>query len=318
MSVYDFRKSISSALLMSSNDIFRLIIRAPHTYKSYAIAKKSGGIRLIAQPAKETKYIQRILMDELFVRLPVHPCAAAYREGASIKKNAELHKANQYISKFDFTNFFGSIKQVDISEHLVACFGEELSEQTVKDISRVSCIKHKTASDLCLSIGAPSSPVLSNSVMWYFDRIVSEWCEERGITFTRYADDLTFSSNIKGIYTQIEPFLSELLEKLPYPRLSLSAKKTIHLSKKNQRRVTGLVLSNEGRVSLGRERKRLISAMIHGYKCNRLTEEQILHLQGLLGFAEDAEPLFVSRMRSKYGVVVISELFQKRSKKIDK
>lgn len=318
MSVYDFRGNISSALVVSSNDVSRLIIRAPHTYKIYEINKKNGGKRTIAQPAKETKYIQRLLITQLFTRLPVHSCAAAYIDGASIKKNAEQHKNNQYISKFDFTNFFGSIKELDISTHLASVFGNELPEETIKDISRVSCIKHKDLPGLCLSIGAPSSPVLSNAVMYLFDQIVYEWSQARGITFTRYADDLTFSSNTKGLFSQIEPFLSEVLKKLPYPALLLNAKKTIHVSKKNQRRITGLILNNDGNVSLGRDRKRLISTMIHHYSCGRLSDEDTMRLQGLLGFAEDAEPLFVSRMRRKYGMLVISELFQKRGKKLEK
>ncbi|CRM80489.1 Retron-type reverse transcriptase [Pseudomonas sp. 22 E 5] len=318
MSVYDFRGNISNALVVSSNDVSRLIIRAPHTYKTYEIDKKNGGKRSIAQPAKETKYIQRLLMTQLFSRLPVHSCAVAYKDGASIKKNAELHKNNQYISKFDFTNFFGSIKEPDISAHLASVFGDELSDETIKDISRISCIKHKDLPGLCLSIGAPSSPVLSNTIMYLFDQIVHEWSVERGITFTRYADDLTFSSNTKGLFSEIEPFLSQVLKKLPYPVLSLNSKKTIHVSKKNQRRITGLVLDNDGRVSLGRDRKRLISTMIHHYSCGRLSDEETMRLQGLLGFAEDAEPLFVSRMRGKYGILVISELFQKRGKKLEK
>lgn len=317
MSVYDLREEISKTLMVSGQDAFRLIVRAPHTYKSYTIDKKFGGTRLIAQPAKETKYIQRILMDTLFSRLPIHECASAYKEGASIKKNAERHKNNQYISKFDFVNFFGSIKQKDIARHLANAFGDELSERSIIDISRVSCIKHKSAAELCLSIGAPSSPVLSNSIMYLFDSVVRNWCQERNIEFTRYADDLTFSSNIRGACSEIEPYLGCVLRELPYPKLSINTKKTIHVSKKSQRRVTGLVLSNEGRVSLGRERKRLISSMIHHYVHGKLSEAETMHLQGLLGFAEDAEPLFVSRMRAKYGILIISELFQKRGKKTD-
>lgn len=318
MSGYDLREEISKTLAVSGQDAFRLIIRAPHTYKSYVIDKKDGGKRLIAQPAKETKYVQRMLMDTLFSRLPVHDCASAYKDGASIKKNAERHKSNQYISKFDFVNFFGSIKLRDISAHLIDVFGDELSERAINDISRVSCIKHKTASELCLSIGAPSSPVLSNSVMYIFDSIIWGWCQERGVEFTRYADDLTFSSNVKGLCSEIESHLNLVLQELPYPQLSINSKKTIHVSKKNQRRVTGLVLSNDGNVSLGRERKRLISSMIHHYVHGKLSEAETMHLQGLLGFAEDAEPLFVSRMRGKYGILVMSELFQKRGKKADK
>lgn len=317
MSAYDFRKHVSESLAISGLDVVRLIIRAPHTYKKYEIDKKSGGKRLIAQPAKETKIIQRLLMVDLFDLLPVHDCAVAYKEGASIKKNAERHKENQFLSKFDFNDFFGSITESDVSTHLTYWFSEKITEQSVRDVARVSCIKHKDAGSLCLSIGAPSSPVLSNSIMYSFDVAVEEWCLKRAITYTRYADDLTFSSNEKGISTKIEPFLISLLADLPYPSLSLNAKKTIHVSKKHQRRITGLVINNDGVVSLGRERKRLISSMIHRYTFGLLDDDAVLHLQGLLGFAEDAEPLFVSRMRGKYGGKAIAELLRRRGKNMN-
>jgi hypothetical protein len=253
-------------------------------------------------------------MDEVFSYLPVHDCAVAYKEGASIRKNAERHKNNQFLSKFDFSDFFGSITELDVFAHLVRFFSEKLTEQSIKDIARISCIKHRDSVGLCLSVGAPSSPVLSNSIMYSFDVEVEAWCAKRSIVYTRYADDLTFSSNEKGLSACIEPFLISLLRDLPYPSLSLNSKKTVHVSKKHQRRVTGLVISNEGAVSLGRERKRLISSMIHHYVLGVLDEESILHLQGLLGFAEDAEPLFVSRMRGKYGGKHIAELLRRRGR----
>lgn len=315
MDVYDFRKHISETLAIPAHDVARLIVRAPYTYKRYEIAKKSGGSRSIAQPAKETKVIQRLLMDALFRYLPVHECAVAYKEGASIKKNAQQHRQNQFISKFDFSNFFGSITEADIAAHLAYVFVGKISDQSISDIARVSCIRNIVVGGLCLSIGAPSSPVLSNSILYYFDVAVQAWCQERNVVYTRYADDLTFSSDEKGITASIELFLKQILKEVSYPSLMLNEKKTIHVSKKHQRRITGLVISNDGLVSLGREKKRLISAMIHHYLQRRLEEKDVFILQGLLGFAQDAEPLFVARMRAKYGSAAILEILRSRAKK---
>ena len=313
MSSYEFRKDVAETFSVSEHAVFRLLQRAPHTYKRYQIDKKSGGKRLIAQPAREIKLLQRHLMKVLFDKLPVHKCAAAYCQGASIKKNAELHAGNSYLSKFDFVDFFGSIKEADLVAHLAAVFSGEVSDQSLKDIARICCIQHKGQVDHCLSIGAPSSPVLSNSIMYSFDEKVDHWCQERGVIYSRYADDLSFSMNEKGLSFQIESMLIDVLIDLPHPRLALHDKKTLHLSKKVQRRVTGVVLNNEGKISLGRDRKRKISAMIHQFSMGVLGEKETFQLQGLLGFAEDVEPLFVSRMRGKYGIKVISALFQKRS-----
>lgn len=316
MSLYEFRKQISEALSLSAQDVARLIVRAPYAYKRYTIPKKGGGVRPIAQPAKETKIIQNILISDWFCRLPVHENAAAYKSGASIKANAERHKNNTFVAKFDFKNFFGSITYADLVNHLSYVFVNEVTKQSVLDMARVSCVRDRSSGDLILSIGAPSSPVLSNSIMYYFDLAVVEWCAERDVEYSRYADDLTFSAKDRGVLFSVKDFLLSTLEEIPYPKLSLNEEKTIYASKKNQRRVTGLIISNENKVSLGRDRKRLISAMVHKYSHQDLDEKAVTQLQGLLAFAHDIEPLFIAKLRGKYSSKVIMDLMQKRGKKI--
>ena len=95
--VENLPRVMQEALGFNEAQLLRLIARSPHTYKIYTIAKKSGGVRTIAQPAKETKFIQHWLIQNVFDRLPVHACAAAYKRGASIKANAAAHKENYYI-----------------------------------------------------------------------------------------------------------------------------------------------------------------------------------------------------------------------------
>lgn len=306
------RSDLQESLGMSEHLLDRLFQRAPHTYKVYTIPKQSGGQRTIAQPAKETKFIQRWLIQNIFNNLPIHECASAYKVGASIKKNADAHKNHSYVTKLDFKDFFLSITLNDLVKHISKHLGESLGTQDIQDIARISCIRLPGRSNLCLSVGAPSSPVLSNSIMYSFDSEVCAWCVESGITYTRYADDLTFSTCIKGISRNIEPFIRGVSQKLTYPSISLNSKKTTHLSKKYQRRITGLIINNEGNISLGRKRKREISALIHKYTLGILPESEIFRLQGLLGYAKDVEPLFVSRMRGKYTSKLIEEVLQKR------
>jgi hypothetical protein len=97
-----------------------------------------------------------------------------------------------------------------------------------------------------------------------------------------------------------------------YPRLELNTKKTTHLSRKHKRRITRLIINNDGDISLGRKRKREISTLIHRSSLNFLSYIEVLNLQGLLGFAKDVEPLFLNRMRAKYSSELIDEILQKR------
>lgn len=308
--------SLQDAFGLSEAQVLHLVARSPYSYKIYSIPKKSGGKRIIAQPAKETKYIQHWLIDNVFSKLPIHQCATAYRVGASIKLNAAAHQKNKYLSKFDFKNFFTSIREKDLKDHFARHLGSDFSDVDLARISRLSCIRSKDTKRLTLSIGAPSSPVLSNSIMFDFDEQVYRWCQEVGIVYTRYADDLAFSTNTKAICSEIEPMILKIISGLAYPTLFLNEEKTIHLSKKFQRRITGVVINNQDQLSIGRERKRAISALIHRYSLAILSADEVHSLQGMLGFARDIEPQFVFSMRKKYTSKVIDEILQMRSKTV--
>lgn len=303
---------IQTELGLTIDQLQRLVVRAPHSYKVYTIPKKNGGEREIAQPAKEIKLIQRWLIDNVFCYLPVHEQATAYKKGSSIRLNAEAHAKSEFLSKFDFQSFFPSISEADLRVHLAEKLNGKLTVDEIGWIARVSCIRQKGSRKLGLSVGAPSSPILSNSIMFDFDCIMDDWCRSNAMIYTRYADDLAFSTNIKNRFESIEPAILQALQRISYPTLRLNNKKTTHVSKKYQRRLTGLIINNDGVVSLGRERKRIISSQIHKFSIGELDEHMVYILQGLLGLAVDVEPTFVSSMRSKYGNEIINSILSKR------
>ncbi|CAN7543295.1 retron St85 family RNA-directed DNA polymerase [Caballeronia sp. LjRoot31] len=306
------RSALHESLGLTEAQLNRLIVRSPHTYKVYTIPKRTGGNRTIAQPAKETKFIQHWLIKNVFRYLPVHACASAYQAGSSIKKNADAHRSQRYLSKFDFKNFFTSIKSDDLIKHMIRHLSMVLEMDAINDVARLSCIQLKAGDKLCLSIGAPSSPLLSNSIMFEFDSLVSDWCAHENIVYTRYADDLTFSTNKKDKSKEIEKFIREVAKGINYPTLRFNTKKTIFLSTKHSRRVTGIIINNEGNLSLGRNRKREISALVHKFSLSELPEGEIYRLQGLLGFANDVEPDFLSRLNEKYSNELIQGILSIR------
>ena len=72
----------------------RLILRtAPSRYKEFPIKKRDGSDRIIAQPARELKVLQRAFVREYLINLPIHPAATAYREGMSILDNASMQES---------------------------------------------------------------------------------------------------------------------------------------------------------------------------------------------------------------------------------
>lgn len=306
----DLSKTIAKDLSLPTSWVEHVILKAPFSYKEYRIPKKRGGYREIAQPSKKTKYLQYWIIDNVLSGIPIHASSAAYVKGKSIVDNARYHSSNQYIAKFDFVNFFQSISSEDLKFILVQ-EGSKLKDfnsEDIRDIVRICFRKSRKKNSYHLSVGAPSSPMISNIVMRDFDLVFSEKCKGLGFKYTRYADDITVSTNQKGALFGLEKTIIKALEETHSPNLTLNFEKTVFSSKKFQRRVTGLIINNDGNVSIGRERKRLISSMVHHYSCGDLPEEDIAKLKGLLSFVKMSDPTFLYSLIKKYGVNNINQI----------
>ena len=298
LSQSDVLHRMSSDLAMMPSHLAKIIQTAPLRYKLFEIPKKAGGMREVAQPAREVKAIQRWIVREIGPKLPIHDSATAYREGASIRKNAEAHVYSRYMLKLDFTNFFPSILRSDVYSHLERHCSEFLDPSAQKLIAHVCCWARRRQPPLRLCIGAPSSPMLSNRIMYEFDNRLSATAEQEGVIYTRYADDITLSSRDRGKIDRYGEFVKELLSELQYPKLSLNLAKTVRASRAGKRVVTGLVLTPDGNVSIGRDRKRLIRTMHHHSLSKQLGEKEMQELQGLLSFADSIEPGFSLRLKN--------------------
>lgn len=121
--------------------------------------------------------MQRLILELLLPYLPVHENAFAYVEGKSIKRNALMHRNNEYFLKMDFSDFFNSIKPIDLRNVLFRN-GYETIPHNLNLIDNLFFYK-KQKSGLSLSVGAPSSPLISNAVLYDFDVRVSELCKRR-------------------------------------------------------------------------------------------------------------------------------------------
>lgn len=298
---------LASASGLLENDVHKIVSTAHRRYKHYTIKKRNGGDRPISQPAREVKLLQRIFHRVVLCALPVHPAATAYEKGLSIKENAERHMHNGPILKLDFKDFFPSIKASDWIAYAEA--HGLLDDFEDRELSaRLLFMATKTSAGMRLSIGAPTSPHISNLLMYEFDRMIAERAAKEMVTYTRYADDLTFSAKRTGYLQPIEKIVRKTLREIDRPRLNLNDEKTVFATRKYRRVVTGLTLTNDGTISIGRERKKLIRAMINRYAQGSLDDEASRKLVGLLAFANDAEPAFVLRMKLKYGEQVMSQI----------
>ncbi|MBI2746624.1 MAG: RNA-directed DNA polymerase [Burkholderiales bacterium] len=284
----------------SYTDLAILILTAPKRYKEHHIKKRSGGLRLIAQPTKELKFVQRLLISNELSHLKVSEAAAAYVKERSIKEHAEKHAGNRYLLKLDFKDFFPSITKDAINRLLIQQTDLSADERYIA--CQLLLRSPKKEETLRLSIGAPSSPFISNCVMYEFDEKLLGYCQANGITYSRYADDIALSTQNPRTLDPAKAFVEGLLSQLDYLKLSLNPAKTVNVSTKNRRTLTGLVLSNEGTASIGRDKKRLIRAQVHSMIKGQLSTEEAVSLKGHLSFLYSVDKSFVVNLARRYGL----------------
>jgi RNA-directed DNA polymerase len=273
---------------------------ASHAYKTYSIPKRGGGARTIEHPSKQLKALQRWFLQYVIPGLPVHSAATAYQKNHSILDNAAVHAGSKYLLRMDFQSFFPSITEVDVRAY-IEDRSSLFSAWSSFDINVFCMIVLRRSR---LTIGAPTSPALSNIICFDMDSAFSDLCARHGVTYTRYADDLFFSTTqpnvLRPLQLEVERIISEL--KLP-ARLVINAAKTRHSSKRRARRVTGIVLGSDQKAYIGRPLKRKIRALI--FKMDSLDSRSRASLAGLVAYAVGFDADFMNSLIMKYGHAII-------------
>jgi len=303
----DLLDQLAQQLKLSRVQVTDYLVTAPLKYKVYRIPKRRYGSRLIAQPAKTLKEFQRAFLE--IHPLPVHEAATAYRKSFGIRENARQHQGNNYLLKLDLNDFFNSITP----ELFWQCWQEFYglpAARTKELLERLLFWSPGRAlhQRLVLSVGAPSSPQISNFLMYRFDQAVHELAHTHAVCYTRYADDLTFSTNERGRLFEYPQIVSQKLQKYYAHALVINQRKTVFSSKAHNRHITGITITNEGRLSLGRQRKRYLRHLVHYYQLQRLSVSQVELLQGWLAFAQHIEPQFIRSLEKKYTKQLINQI----------
>ncbi|NJR77499.1 RNA-directed DNA polymerase [Sphingomonas sp. OV641] len=167
-------------------------------YRTFSIQKKSGKARIITAPDRRLKMLQRRICDLLTPvyrrRNPVHGFVA----DRSVRTNAEAHLGSKYVVNIDLKDFFPSISERRVTGVLMSLgIGRDVAEI----LSSICCVNG------CLPQGAPSSPLLSNMICFRLDKELMAFAKRTRCIYTRYADDITFSSYqpLAGLFEAVPP-----------------------------------------------------------------------------------------------------------------
>ncbi|WP_081069637.1 retron St85 family RNA-directed DNA polymerase [Burkholderia stagnalis] len=293
------RDLILDSLPFTSDELSRLVETAPLRYKEYEIPKKnSDEKRPIAQPTPEVKLVQRWLMDEVLKDFKIHRAATAYRKGCQLVDNVRPHANNRFMLKLDFRNFFPSIISRDFEKYLIKSGWRDKDDIFL--LCNVIFKFNRRRKLLELSIGAPSSPMVSNFLMFEIDREIYRYCKDNEIAYTRYADDLTFSTDRPEILRDCKEFVVDVLDNTDSPMLRLNSNKIVETSVKRGRRVTGLGITSDNRISIGRDKKRELRLLIYRHIRGYLNSDESEALMGYLAFLKSVEPEHIQRLQNSF------------------
>lgn len=276
-------------------DTMRIVATAPKRYKVYTITRRNGGERIIAHPARELKAVQRALVGISGPQLKVNSCVTAYEKGCSIRKNAEPHQKSEWIAKFDIRNFFNSINQIAWMNYLDAI---DVDHEWAELSRNVFFWASRDVNIPCLSVGAPSSPFASNRFMFSYDEQIREYCAGHEWVYTRYADDMTISGSGAVDFEAMRTFVRDVVEGSNL--FLLNEDKSRFLRRGVRRSVTGIVVTNDGNLSVGRKRRRALEARIHNYVVKG-EEDEVAVMRGQLAFLKMVDEKAFNRLSDKYG-----------------
>ncbi|MGV7227465.1 MAG: reverse transcriptase domain-containing protein [Nitrospirales bacterium] len=252
----------------SYDELSKIIYRTPekYRYRVFTIPKKSGGLRTIASPSRKILKIQRCLSALLQDIYQPPPSSHGFVRDRSIVSNAERHLRKKFIFNVDLEGFFDSLTFGRVKGFFMAKpFGIPKEPATV--LAHICCFQKR------LPQGAPTSPIITNLVCRKMDRQLQILALKNHATYTRYADDLTFSFTREK--SNLPRAIVSFTDALPGPGIGLEEiirgngfkfnETKTRLHPKNQRlEVTGLVVNEF--VNVHRKFIRRTASMLYAWE----------------------------------------------------
>lgn len=229
-------------------------------YKYFEIKKKNGGVRGIHAPVKGLKQIQKCLNIIFHAIFQPNDNAMGFITGKSVVDNATRHTGMHYVYNIDLKDFFPAIEE----KRVFACLkitpfnlkDEPSKIQLAHIISRICCIEmpqENSENELTktqkrvLPQGAPTSPIITNIICQKLDRQLTGLANYYGLYYSRYVDDITFSS-LHNVFNQDHKFIHKLRSIIINQGFTINESK-VRLQKKGFRQeVTGLTVNEKANV----------------------------------------------------------------------
>ena len=273
--IYNVRH-LAELIDIPEKEIHFYIKNKKKVYTTFQIPKKNGSIRTIHAPIKRLKKIQRWILDNILYQMKVNKYTHGFIKGRSIYTNAKLHENSDLIMGIDLKEFFPSI-------HIKRVIGFFKYLGYSKSIAFV--LSELVTFNSTLPQGSPASPMIANMIAFRLDHRLATFCIKHNLTYSRYADDITISGD-----KRIPRYKTLIYRIINAEGFDINTNKTRIIGKGARQKVTGLVVNEK--VTLGRQKKKMLRAVLHNIKKKGPVEANIYNdpffkerIQGHLSFA---------------------------------
>ncbi len=271
-------------------------------YQHFTIPKKSGGTRKISSPKAKLRRAQSWLLENVLTKVPVHDAAMAFRPKLNIAHNAQIHAGANVIVRLDFKDFFPSItfkrvkwmfQNLGFNEGVSTIFALISTEAPRVELT-LDGQKHFVAvTERFLPQGACTSPAITNILCRVLDKRLEGAAQKLGFVYTRYADDLVFSSKAEKCDARAMRDLATTI--INDEKFEINGEKTAILRTKGRQTVTGLVVnaqnSDGGKPRVSRRDIRNFRAFLHQYELRgreamteKIGQDALSYARGYLSF----------------------------------
>ncbi|MDE6548307.1 MAG: reverse transcriptase family protein [Muribaculaceae bacterium] len=252
-------------------------------YFEFEIPKKSGGARRISAPDIRLKHIQQSINILLQSLCEVSPEATGFVPGRSIVTNAKIHLGSKVIFNCDLQDFFPSISKEMVRGSLINELRKYNASHRVVDIlANLVTVPDKNGTEV-LPQGAPTSPVVSNIVVKRLDQRLRVFAEKNGYRYSRYADDITFSS-VADTHPALPIRSNAIISIIKDCGFDINPKKTVLSTAGKRHEVTGLTVGCK--VNVSRSYVKQLRVLMHLWESRGYAEARIIYMRDFRGGQE--------------------------------
>lgn len=306
---YQFQDFLTTSSRINYN--FRINKFQSYSFISYI---KDIKTHTLTKESMKLKNYHIFLKNTLFEYMRVHDHVYSYKHDKSIYDLAKLHHENHNFFKTDIKGFFKHITPLiilnSLNDNLERFpFSKEINNY-FKNIINLVTVKGS------LPAGYVTSPSISNAVLYDFDKAMNEYCLKYHITYTRYSDDLIFSSNDYKILQNL-PFIIPSILDISFPQtFQLNKAKTMFFDKTKKVTFLGIYILPNGHITVDKYIKENIQQLLYFHindkeKFSKLLEKRfnnsLAKAYGSLNYVNDIDKQFIIKLRTKYGNYLVDK-----------